>query len=199
MITMLNKIKNILNVEKSLDSLYKKVYDQEKAVEELGINTTDSLNELKSLKDEIKQISGIIKTIKTDSEKTNISLKHIFEDLRDQINDFKIIKGQLAKKLFENMKKELQENMSSSFEHLKTDVNQFNSLKIKMESVCSQVDNLEAEIKKFNEIAKNIKQQDFCLTKYAKKLESQDREKLNLMKQIDSLQRLLGKERRQQR
>ena len=199
MITMLNKIKNILNVEKSLDSLYKKVYDQEKAVEELGINTTDSLNELKSLKDEIKQISGIIKAIKTDSEKTNISLKHIFEDLRDQINDFKIIKGQLAKKLFENMKKELQENMSSSFEHLKTDVNQFNSLKIKMESVCSQVDNLEAEIKKFNEIAKNIKQQDFCLTKYAKKLESQDREKLTLMKQIDSLQRLLGKERRTHR
>lgn len=196
---MLNKIRNIMNVEKSLDSLYKKVYDQEKAVEELKINTTDSLNELKSLKDEIKQISGIIKTIKTDSEKTNISLKHIFEDLRDQINDFKIIKGQLAKKLFENMKKELQHNMNSSFEHLKTDVNQFNTLKIKMESVCSQVDNLEAEIKKFNEIAKNIKQQDFCLTKYAKKLESQDREKLTLMKQIDSLQRLLGKERRTHR
>ena len=49
---------------------------------------------------------------------------------------------------------------------------------------------------KFTEISRNIKQGDFELTKYANKLLEADKEKLELMRKIDTLERLISKMRR---
>ena len=54
------------------------------------------------------------------------------------------------------------------------------------------------EIGKFVEISKNIRKEDFELTKFARHLLEMDREKLELMRKIDTMERLVSKIRRKE-
>ena len=54
------------------------------------------------------------------------------------------------------------------------------------------------EINKFIEISRSIKEEDFELTKFARHLMDMDREKLELMRKIDTLERLVSKIRRRE-
>lgn len=49
------------------------------------------------------------------------------------------------------------------------------------------------------EITKDIKKEDFELTKFINKVNEENREKLELMKKIDTLERLIGRMRRSQK
>jgi len=66
-----------------------------------------------------------------------------------------------------------------------------------MSEIGNKVNNLSSEIEKFTDISKNIRKEDFELTKFARQVLETDREKLELMRRIDTLERLISKTRRQ--
>jgi len=65
-----------------------------------------------------------------------------------------------------------------------------------MSSMVAQIKNISTEINKFSDISKNIKKEDYELTKFANQLLDLDKEKLELMRKIDTLERLIAKQRR---
>lgn len=65
-------------------------------------------------------------------------------------------------------------------------------------SVSSELSKLRADVAKLSAVAEKIKAEDFELGKFAQQLAAADSEKLRLMKQIDTLEMLIAKMRRQQ-
>ena len=72
-------------------------------------------------------------------------------------------------------------------------------LKNELAGINSDVSKLHSEIDRLNKISSQVKSMDFDLVNYAKKLQADDSEKLRLLRQIDSLERLVSKMRRQQK
>ena len=82
--------------------------------------------------------------------------------------------------------------------NFKKDSDNYNELKENINKITEKVNNLSEEINKFTEISRNIKKEDFELTRFAHQLIEMDKEKLELMQKIDTLERLVSKMRRQE-
>jgi len=196
LVKMINKIKELLRIKQDLDGFSKKIGDQRKDVNNLS-------NEFKKSKNEFKELKKEILNVKKSQEDTSKELSKIVQEIRksqeslsSEITDFKLLKGQMTTKIIESMKKEVQESFLDSMDMMKTDVKRFNDLRDELLGLKSKLDSIAGEINKFKEISSRIKKEDFEFTKHAKMIISQDNEKLNLMRKIDALQRLVSRERR---
>ena len=126
-------------------------------------------------------------------------IKEIKEELRNEINDFKLIKSRMEKKLVESFEREIKDELMPRFERLSGVVKNFGKMDSKAESVTARFDAINDEISKFIDISKRIKKEDFELVRFANQLKTMDTEKLELMRKIDSLERLVSKMRRSAR
>ena len=88
--------------------------------------------------------------------------------------------------------------MQVNRESLKKDAEEYNELRNKVAEILSRLNLTTNEISKFIEISRSIKKEDFELTRFARQLLEMDREKLELMRKIDTLERLVSKIRRRE-
>lgn len=84
-------------------------------------------------------------------------------------------------------------------EHLKLESNRYDAVKKDIERATLLLVKFGDDIAKFKAIADEIKKSDFDLSKYARELTRTDEEKVKLMKEVDELQRLVAKMRREER
>ena len=112
--------------------------------------------------------------------------------------EFKLLKGQLQRKILDKFEEELQKDLEVNREALKKDTQDYNELRKKVAEILSRLNMTSEEINKFTEISKSIRKEDFELTKFARHLIDMDREKLELMRKIDTLERLVSKIRRKE-
>ncbi len=188
---MLTKIKELMNVKENLDEINRNVQDNNKTISELK-------NELESLKKELNENN------KTQQEflknfKEDLSVIHnLRDDFGKELYEFKLLKGQLQRKILEKFEEELQKDLEINREALKKDIDDYNELRRKVGGIASRLNLTNEEITKFIEISKNIKKEDFELTKFARHLLEMDKEKLELMRKIDTLERLVSKIRRRE-
>lgn len=186
---MLTKLKSLLDVEENLQELKKeiqnssdKLKEQSNAVEEIG----------KQFSAFSTQSSSYINQLKTDIG----SVSQIKDELQNELTDFKLLKTHLRKNIAEELTKEFREELIVHADRIKTDVKSYNDLKQNLTAIANELLVLKAEISKFNNISKSIKETDFELAKHAKNLQDSNNEKLELMRKIDTLQRLISFERR---
>lgn len=123
------------------------------------------------------------------------SISELKSELSREINDLKLQKSQTMKKLMENTNDEFVTHL----ERIQTDANRYNDLKDQFGAITGKIDVIQGELDKFVGVSKNIKKEDFELTKYANKILSMDKEKLELMAKVDNLERLIAKMRRDKR
>jgi len=69
-------------------------------------------------------------------------------------------------------------------------------MNLQLAGIGTTLEGLRAEIDKFNKISKHISEKDFELKTYIRHMDKQDKHKLELMQEVDRLQRLVGKMRR---
>lgn len=193
---MIGKIKELMKIKEIIDSFSGNIEKQKKQISALSSEIKDTKKGFQELKNEIKEMKASQENIARELEKSLGSIKNSAESLDTEIKDFKLLKGQITSKIIESVKEEIQNSFLDSMERLKTDVKRFNDLRDELLKMKSKLDSLSGEINKFQEISRKIKKEDFELTKYAKMITAQDNEKLRLMKQIDTLQRLISRERR---
>ena len=168
--------------------------------------TANTINDLKSDVITLKeQINNNINEIDNKNNEffrnfnENIeSMKAIRHDFEKELFQFKLLKAQLQKKIIEKFEEELGKELKMQLETLKSDSDKYNELKGNLGKITEKVNNLSSEIEKFISISSNIKKEDFELTRFANKLLEMDREKLELMQKIDTLERLVAKMRRQE-
>ena len=147
---------------------------------------------------------GLIETKKTQDEflknfKDNLSvIKNLREDFGKELYEFKLLKGQLQRKILDKFEEELQKDLEVNRESLKNDAEEYNELRKKVTEILSRLNLTSEEINKFVEISKSIKKEDFELTRFARHLIEMDREKLELMRKVDTLERLVSKIRRRE-
>lgn len=181
-----------MQIKELIDEINKKV--------ESHSNDVNSLKqELSSLNKELNEIKGNQKEFLTNFKDNLNIINESKESLKKEIYDFRLLKSQTQKNILEKFEEELSKELKVYSEKLKTDLNEYNKLKEQTATMLAQIKGLSGEINKFTEISKNIKKEDFELTKFANQLLEADKEKLDLMKKIDTLERLISKMRMQSR
>ncbi|MFH0868380.1 MAG: hypothetical protein V1831_03630 [Candidatus Woesearchaeota archaeon] len=192
---MIQKIKDLMTIKDQIDVIKN--------------NITHTSNSVDSLKDEVHALKEQIdENISTVSDKNNEFFKNFDEnisiikglrhDFETELFDFKLLRSQMQKKIIDKFEEELGKELKMQTEKLQADAESYNELKENITGISNKVNNLSEEINKFIEISKNIKKEDFELTRFANQLAETDREKLELMHKIDALERLVSKVRRQE-
>tara|TARA_Y100000294_G_C8504415_1_gene316146 strand:+ start:282 stop:872 length:591 start_codon:yes stop_codon:yes gene_type:complete len=192
---MMQKIKDLMTMKEQIDVIKN------------NLNyTTNSMNNLKteieSLKQQISDNIGDINNknnefFKNFDENLNI-MKNLRHEFEKELFDFKLLRSQMQKKIIEKFEEELGKELKIQIDTLKNDSNTYNELKENITKITDKVNNLGEEINKFTAISSNIKKEDFELTRFANQLLEMDKEKLEMVRKIDTLERLLSKMRRQE-
>ena len=188
---MITKIKELMDVKGNLDELRKSVDDNKNAASELK-------SELELLKKELSETQKTQQEFLKSFKENLFVIKNLREDFGKELYEFKLLKGQLQRKILEKFEEELQKDLEVNRDSLRKDTEDYNELRKKVGEILSRLNMTSEEINKFLEVSKNIKKEDFELTKFARQLIDMDSEKLELMRKIDTLERLVSKIRRRE-
>ncbi|MBI2541485.1 hypothetical protein HYV80_02140 [Candidatus Woesearchaeota archaeon] len=188
---MLQKIKGLMKVKEDLDAINGNVEENNKIISDLKL-------ELESLKKELSENKKVQdEFLKSFRENLSV-IKNLREDFGKELVEFKLLKSQLQRKILDKFEEELQKDLEVNREILKKDAEDYGMLRNKVSGILSRLDLTGEEINKFIEISRNIKKEDFELTRFARQLIDMDREKLELMRKIDTLERMVSKIRRRE-
>ena len=180
-----------MNVKDDIDVINKNIIENNKIISELK-------SELVSLKKELGENKKIQDDFLKNFKENLTVIKNLREDFGKELYEFKLLKGQLQRKILDKFEEELQKDLEISREALKKDTEDYTELRKKVSEILLSVSMTNKEINKFMEISKSIRKEDFELTKFARQLIDMDREKLELMRKIDTLERLVSKIRRRE-
>lgn len=188
---MLQKIRDLMKTKEEIDLINKNIEENSKITSELK-------NELETLRIELLENKKLQDEFLKNFKENLFVIKNLREDFGKELVEFKLLKGQLQRKILEKFEEELQKDLEVNREALKKDSQDYNELRKKVSEILSKLNLTTEEINKFTEISKSIKKEDFELTKFARNLMEMDREKLELMRKIDTLERLISKIRRRE-
>ena len=188
---MLQKIKDLMKIKEEIDRINRNIEENSRVTSDLKLELESlrkGLNENKKLQDDFLK-----------NFKDNLTvIKNLREDFGKELVEFKLLKGQLQRKILDKFEEELQKDLQVNREALKKDSEDYSELRKKVAEILSRLNLTSEEINKFTEISKSIRKEDFELTKFARHLLDMDREKLELMRKIDTLERLVSKIRRRE-
>lgn len=109
------------------------------------------------------------------------------------LENLKLIREGLVDRLGEKIEKDFHSKIFEHTERLKTDAMKYDALKTNLTGVANTLSILTGEIDKFNRISQKLSEKDFELGSYIRHVEKHDKHKLELMREIDRLQRLVGR------
>jgi len=190
---MLQKIKGLMQIKEEIDKINEKLSSTTES-------TTNLKNDINALKEQLN--SHVIQINEKSNEffrnfDENINIiKNARDSFQKELFDFKLLKSQMQRKILEKFEEELQKELQVKLENLNKDAGEYNELKKQITNISLKVNSLSEEINKFLNVSRNIKERDFEMTHFAKQLLEMDREKLELMRKIDTLERLVGRMRR---
>jgi len=186
---MIQKIKELVNVKEELNSLSEEIKESRNELRELKSNILE-------IQEATKQTGSMQKEI-VDAFKDDMGrIKEIKDALDKELYDFKLLKSHLQKDLLRKFEEELDKELKHHIRGMEISEKEYAAMRDKIIKIMESSDQLSRNIELLKNISANIKKEDFELTGFAKQLISMDKEKLELMKKIDSLERLIAKQRR---
>ena len=190
---MIQKIKELMRVKEEVDKINDRLNNTTSSVRNLQ-------NEIELLREEshehVKKINEKNNEFFRNFDENVNLMKNIKDNFENELFDFKLLKSQTQKKILEKFEEELQNELKIKLENLNKDANEYNELKQQISNITLKVNSLSEEINKFLAISKNIKERDFEMTHFARQLLEMDRDKLELMRKIDTMERLVSRMRR---
>tara|TARA_B100000315_G_C14568303_1_gene584115 strand:+ start:1933 stop:2499 length:567 start_codon:yes stop_codon:yes gene_type:complete len=185
----------ILNSKKVMDemaNITSKVIDINNDIRRVSVEVTKLQSQINLSKELKENQSQFLTEFKENAESIG-TLKAEFEK---ELYNFKLMSSNVEKKLLEKFDEAIKNEIHEYFAKLRTDIQSFGDLKEKIDTISEDIKKATSELGKFVEISESIKKGDFELGNHAKKLQDMDNEKLELMRKIDNLERLLSKMRR---
>jgi len=186
---MLQKLKDLMKAKEEIGIINKNIEENSKIISDLK-------TEIESLRNELSETKAAQQEFLRNFKENLFIIKNLKEDFGKEIYEFKLLKAQLQRKILEKFEEELQKGLEINTAALRKDAEDYTELRKKVAEIVSRLNATAAEINKFIDISKNIKKEDFELTKFARQIIEMDREKLDLMRKIDTLERLVSKIRR---
>ncbi len=188
---MLQKIKELMRTKEGIDLINRNVEENSKLISDLKAQLESLKNDLIETKKEQKEFLHNFK-------ENLFVIKNLREDFGKEVYEFKLLKAQMQRKILDKFEEELQKYLEMNRGALKKDMQDYNELRKKVSEIVSRLSMTSEEINKFMDISKSIKKEDFELTRFARQLMEMDKEKLELMRKIDTLERLVSKIRRRE-
>ncbi len=186
---MINSIKDLLKINEEIKKISGMLEDNSSEMGKFSKEISNLRQEIDSLRSSQSHLAEKIKT--------DINLFQEYrEELKKEINDFKIVKSRMENRLVEKFEEDIRAEIIPRFERMELHVRNFETLGEKMNKISEKCSIVGDEIDKFRQISTEIKQGDFELSHYAKEIRNMDNEKLQLLKKIDTLERLVSKMRR---
>ncbi len=192
---MLQKIKDLMQIRELIGDIKKAVDSQNSQIDLLRSNIATLSIELNNVKANFHDFNDKHSQFFNILSSTTSKITESKEEFMREINDFRLQKTQMQQRMMENADSELKE----SLERVKVDVARYNDLKKEVDAVSQKIAKASSEIEKFVKISSSINARDFELDKFARQLVELDREKLELMRKIDTLERLCSKQRQMMR
>lgn len=189
---MIKKIKELMNIKEDIKGLSNDFNELKKEVSSFKAD-------IEGLKTSIKDSNDKHEEFLKNFEKNLDVINESKESLQKEVYDFKLLKSQLQSKVLQKFEEELEKELKVNIDKLKEDYDGYAELKDKVGSIKPKIDELKGAIVDLSAISKNLKKEDFELTKFANKIFAADNEKLELMRKIDTLERLISKMRRSHR
>jgi len=186
---MINKIKDLMNVKELIDDINNKVNSHSETVGSLS-------GEIAELKAQLSEIKNNQKEFLTNFRENVDVIKKVREDFEKEMYRFKGLKEKTQKSIMDKFEEELQKELKLQMDSLKKDYGSYEEVKKGLGEVTMRLGSLNEEMVKFTNISSSIKEKDFEMEKFAKQLLEMDQEKLNLIKKIDTLERLISRMRR---
>ncbi len=161
----------------------------------------------------VKEQTELIAGLKKESEEAKTAAALMAEEAKKSVAAAKQLQDELARTLAElkalstHIQSSVKQKITDELFELTKEVRQRleGTEKLKNEvataatAVSGELNKLKADVAKLSSVAEKIKAEDFELTKFSHQLAAADSEKLRLMKQIDTLEMLIAKMRRQDR
>ncbi|MCB9361801.1 hypothetical protein H6504_00055 [Candidatus Woesearchaeota archaeon] len=189
---MLTKLKEISEIHEYLASIkagLAQILDESaKQQQSLGIlgEQMDHLKgELDAQREKVSSFSVVVDELRT-----------IKDTLSKEAHEFRVLKTQTQRKIMDRFEEDLTTELRRHTDTLRQDMQAYASVRKDVSIIATDIRTTIAELEKFTAISKQIKEADFNLNKYAKRLSESDQEKLKLMQRIDGLERLVSKIRR---
>lgn len=196
---MISRLKDVMETSRKLEELSAQVNDNKSAVSGYSREMELFRNELRELKTEIQRFSSEASRFSETAFLQLNGVRKTNEDLKSEVYDFKMLKSDLKSRVVTELLDGFRDEMRKETSKIATDVTRFNELKNELSVIVTKFKSVEDEIAKFHTIAQQVKEADFSLARYARELEKNDKEKLQLMRENDNLKHLLAKERRVRR
>ena len=191
---MLSNIKEMLS-GKELKGQLNELAEQ---LRQVTVTVKEQTETMAALKRENGESKAAAVAMTEEIKKSIDAAKELQEAIRTNMAELKAlsthvqssIKQKITDELFE-LTKEVRAKLEGA-EKLKQEVTATAAATI------AELGKLKSDITKLSAVAEKIKAEDFELTKFSNQLLAADREKLQLMSRIDTLERLIAKMRRQQ-
>lgn len=192
---MFNK-KELEEINEKIDSLNNVISGLKDGLKEHKGIYSDDVREKKELLTDIKklleELSWGKNTLVLELKKQLESINQTKESFDKELRSFKESHEQLNKKVYDKLSLSVEDQLKE----LKGNTVNYNDLKSDVQNTILMLNDLKEEVSKFKAISSSIKSKDYELTNHARNLLKMDKEKLELMRKIDTLERLIAMERR---
>ncbi|HIH05458.1 TPA: hypothetical protein HA372_06485 [Candidatus Woesearchaeota archaeon] len=186
---MIERIRELMRVKDDIDAVKAKIDEHTSSVAHFS-------KEMESLKKELGEARALQQEMLSEMRDSLGMFSTIREDLSKEVYDFKLLKAQLQKKLLDKFEEELKQELTLNMEVLRKDISDYEEMKNSVKEMLKKTELVKQEMGKWLDISGSIKAADFELHRFARQLQQADSEKLELMRKIDTLERLVSKMRR---
>lgn len=189
---MIGKIKGFFNIKEELNTLNEELNQNKELIKELAELFKKEISELKEIKE---YQTDYLNKFKLELQE----VRQMKQKFQEEIDQFTAMNKGLQKQMLDKFEKETVDYFKGYNEQLKLNKDNYEKIKQELEAASRNLYLINAEIAKFLEISKNLKKEDFELTQFSQKIFSEDKNKLELMKRIDELERIMARMKRGQR
>lgn len=193
---MIDKIRKTFKSVNEIEDIKNKLASAKKEIEDIKESL---VNIEKGMKEKSERYEKENKVMLEEKRKAIDVIKSVGVDFQKELNDFKTLKNKLQTEIVNQVARDIRKEMNIYIMNIKQKIDSLNNAAKDIENISSNSAKTMESIDKLRAISSEIKKEDFELVKYAHELHNNDKEKLNLMRKIDVLERLIAKQRRSPR
>jgi len=180
------------DVEKKLDELNKIILELNNNIKTLTTEQTEIKLKVTDMAERLSQIEHMNSDFFSQLIAETPKLVALGVDLNREIEQFKLSRTNIIATITTDISRQLNEGIRK----IKTDIEAYETLKASFVRMFVETDKITENIALFNNAISSLKEIDYSLSRYSRQVELADKEKLRLMQQIDSLQKIISIERR---
>lgn len=194
---MLDNLRAITNLKSELDQLAERQQKITEGLSTVEIQVQGFQEAVGRLQQSLDSFSKQFQAKHHQLEQALSSLISLGAEFEKEVHGIHVLKSDMQKRI----SKEAEEQIAAVAKDFLEKASPYKNVDARSNEIVAQLHGLQQEMEKFKAISSTIQQKDFELVKFGKMLEQNDREKLDLMRKIDALERLMaamkrGRERR---